>query len=54
LHRPEPYFDDEWAERQANAFLLDDSSGYFPPNASFGGEHIGRPAQLTRRNAPLN
>jgi len=33
---PEPYFKDEWAQLQADAFLLDDKNGHYPPNASYG------------------
>ena len=33
---PSPYFDDSWAQLQADSFLLDNINGYYPPNASFG------------------
>jgi hypothetical protein len=40
---PEPYFDDEWADIQAQAFLLNDVTGHYPPNASYGAVLLAAP-----------
>ena len=44
---PAPYFDDDWAQRQADAYLLDDVTGYYPPNASFGAVLLAKPLNTT-------
>ena len=44
---PEPYFKDEWAQLQADAFLLNDKTGYYPPNASYGAVLLAFPLNST-------
>jgi hypothetical protein len=44
---PAPYFDDDWAERQADSFLLNNITGYYPPNASFGAVLLAKPLNTT-------
>jgi hypothetical protein len=44
---PSPYFDDDWAAKQADDFLLNDVTGYYPPNASFGAVLLAKPLNTT-------
>jgi hypothetical protein len=44
---PAPYFDDEWAQIQADSYLLDPVSGYYPPNSSFGAVLLAKPLNTT-------
>ena len=44
---PTPYFQDEWAQKQADAFLLNDVTGHYPPNSSFGAILLARPLNTT-------
>ena len=44
---PVPFFEDDWAQKQADAYLLNSVTGHYPPNASFGAVLLAKPLNTT-------